>query len=90
MIEYINKNKVIHDIMCKFIQNNKKGSLLENPILDDQINLDYSKTLLNNGDYIFLFDDELEAYLLNNNDIYTLVYIKDSLEIHGYYLKINF
>ena len=89
MIEYINKNKVIHDIMCKFIQNNKKGSLLENPILDDQIDLHYSKTLLNNGDYIFLFDDELESYLLNNNGIYTLVYIKDSLEIHGHYLLKN-
>jgi hypothetical protein len=89
MIEYINKNKVIHDIMCKFIQNNKKGSLLENPILDDQIDLHYSKTLLNNGDYIFLFGDELEFHLLNNNDIYTLVYIKDSLEIHGHYLLKN-
>ena len=79
MIEYINKNKVINDIMCNFLQNNKKGSLLENPILDDQIDLDYSKTLLNNGNYIFLFDDELESYLLNNNYIYTFVYIKDSL-----------
>jgi hypothetical protein len=50
----------------------------------------YSKTLLNNEDYIFLFGDELESYLLNNNDIYTLVYINDFLDIHGYYLKINF
>ena len=72
--------------MCNFIQNNKNGLLLQNPILDDQIDLDYSKTLLNNGDYIFLFDDELESYLLNNNYIYTLVYINDFLEIHRHYL----
>ena len=89
MIEHINKNKVINNIMCNFIQNNKKGLLLDIPILDDQIDLDYSKTLLNNGDYIFLFGDELESYLLNNNGIYTLVYIKDSLEIYGHYLLKN-
>lgn len=28
MIEYINKNKVISNIMCNFIQNNKKWFII--------------------------------------------------------------
>jgi hypothetical protein len=37
MIEFINKNKVISNIMCNFIKNNKNGLLLQNPILDDKL-----------------------------------------------------